>query len=132
MKQSDYNKCYLAAELSKQSTSKLLSAFTLAHPRQFAHHATLAFNITPADLVTWPLNEAVTIYVLTHAVDSRVQAVRVSILNETLRLDKKHLHVTISVAEHAAPVDSNKILLELFEPVNMAPLVGIIKLIPKR
>lgn len=106
---------YLGAFLTEASREKLLAAVPPRYPNVYAHHLTVAFKPTAERVAAFPFGQTVTLKVVGFAADDRAQAAVV----ETDLSENARPHVTVSVAEGAKPIHSNR-MLEV-TPVELLP-----------
>lgn len=125
-------KHYLAFVLDATSHAAMVAAYPPKFAKVYAHHVTLAFNPTEADVAKFTGVDHVT--VIDHVVDHvrRVECAVVEVNGTSRRPDGKTFHVTLSLTPPAKPVDSNAAIDD--RTVARDPslvLTGMVQLVPK-
>jgi hypothetical protein len=105
---------YAAAFLPEESRATLLAAFPPKHPKVLAHHVTLAFKPSKAELEILPMGQLIKLRVVGYAADGFGQAV---VVEPQGAISKNAIpHITISV-DKKSPVYSNEMLSKGHESI---------------
>jgi hypothetical protein len=92
--------------------------------KTFAHHMTIKFKPSAADVAQLTLGTKVKLHVVGWAADEKGQAVLVEPVG--VKSDNKHAHITISTASGVGPVYSNELLGKGVTHANGPTLEGVI------
>ena len=92
-------------------------------PKRVAHHCTLRFRPTEAELAEYELGQATTLRVVGFAHDAGIQAVVVELAGD-MRSANAVPHVTVATDGVTPPVRANDLLSAGFTPVDGPVLTG--------
>ena len=125
---------YYAFVLSNASRNLIASKFPFKYSRKICHHVTIAFSMTDEDYAKFKAqfesNDKAIVKAVGYADGTDIEAIAVSINNETKRLDGSFYHVTLSLTPPKKPVNSNE-LYDLIQPIEVFELTGDFALIQK-
>lgn len=120
---------YTAIFLTPESKQRLLELFPPQHESVHAHHVTLKFKPTDADIAVIPMGKTVSFSVIGHASNNDCQAIAVKLPPDVIS-NNSIPHITISTAPGIAPKASNSLLANGFENTKHVTLEGVVGVFP--